>query len=152
MANTNNRPGNMETVYENRKTLEYGKIISYNDHFKTLMIELSDGKATSMTWSTFRSTWRKKVEEIIEDQKEEIVEENLVPMPGIEKLEELKKEVEQPKVKPARKSGKPRKMIEYNGKSQGICAWARELGLNANTLYNRMYYKHMTFEEAISVK
>lgn len=68
--------------------------------------------------------------------------EKLVPMPGIEKLAELK----QPK------PVKGRKMIEYNGKSQNIVAWARELGINANTLYNRIYYKGMTMDEAVNAQ
>ena len=30
-------------------------------------------------------------------------------------------------------------LIEYNGKAQNICAWAKELGISANTLYGRIY-------------
>ena len=30
-------------------------------------------------------------------------------------------------------------LIEYNGKAQNICAWAKELGVSANTLYGRIY-------------
>lgn len=41
-----------------------------------------------------------------------------------------------------------RKQIEYNGKSQHICAWARELGINANTLYNRIYKMNWPIEKA----
>lgn len=54
------------------------------------------------------------------------------------------------KPKKSKREVKGRKMIEYNGKSQHIVAWARELGINANTLYNRIYYKGMTMEEAIN--
>lgn len=41
-----------------------------------------------------------------------------------------------------------RKQIEYDGKSQHICAWARELGMNANTLYNRIYKMGWSVEKA----
>ena len=41
-----------------------------------------------------------------------------------------------------------RKQIEYNGKSQHICAWARDLGMNANTLYNRIYKMGWPVEKA----
>lgn len=70
----------------------------------------------------------------------------LVPMPVNRKAEKeyVKKFPEYKKVI------KGRKMIEYMGKSQHIVAWARELGMNANTLYNRIYYKGMTMEEAVN--
>ena len=54
------KPGNFETVYENRKTKEYGKIISYDEQNCTLTIELSDNQTKTMSWSTFKGAWRKK--------------------------------------------------------------------------------------------
>lgn len=57
-------------------------------------------------------------------------------------------EVQNPKPKP--KTPTKRKLIEFEGKSQTLCAWARELNINPNTLYNRIYYKEMSFEEAIN--
>ena len=45
-----------------------------------------------------------------------------------------------------------RKQIEYNGKSQHICAWARELGMNANTLYNRIYKMGWPIEKAFETE
>lgn len=44
---------------------------------------------------------------------------------------------------------KKRKQYEYDGRSQHLCAWARELNINPNTLYNRIHYKGMSFEDAI---
>lgn len=43
-------------------------------------------------------------------------------------------------------------LIEYNGKSQNICAWARELGISANTLYGRLYKLGWTVEKAFTTK
>lgn len=43
-------------------------------------------------------------------------------------------------------------LIEYNGKSQNICAWAKELGVSANTLYGRIYKLGWSVEKAFSKK
>lgn len=42
------------------------------------------------------------------------------------------------------------KLIEYNGKSQNICAWAKELGISANTLYGRLYHLGWPVEKAFA--
>lgn len=42
--------------------------------------------------------------------------------------------------------------IEFNGKSQNICAWAKELGVSANTLYGRLYKLGWSVEKAFSKK
>jgi DNA-binding NtrC family response regulator len=41
-------------------------------------------------------------------------------------------------------------LIEYDGKSQNICAWAREIGISANTLYARIYNLGWSVEKAFS--
>ena len=33
-------------------------------------------------------------------------------------------------------------LIEFNGKSQNICGWGRELKISPNTLYARIYHMH----------
>ena len=71
-----------------------------------------------------------------------IEEHKLVPMPGAEKLAELKNEAP---LKPKRGA-----LITYNGKSQNICAWAKELGKSANTLYARLYKYGLSVEEAFT--
>lgn len=43
-------------------------------------------------------------------------------------------------------------LIEWNGKSQNICAWAKELGISANTLYGRIYKLGWTVEKAFTTK
>lgn len=62
-------------------------------------------------------------------------------------------QIAKPKEKPEEKNGAKRRggLIEYNGKAQNICAWGKELGLSANTLYHRIYYKHMSVEEAFEL-
>ena len=41
-------------------------------------------------------------------------------------------------------------LIEWNGKSQNICAWAKELGKNPNTLYARIYKMNWSIEKAFT--
>ena len=47
---------------------------------------------------------------------------------------------------------KPKKgaQLEFNGKSQNICAWAKELGISANTLYGRIYKMGWPVEKAFT--
>lgn len=50
------------------------------------------------------------------------------------------------------KKVKPKKgaQLEFNGKSQNICAWAKELGISANTLYGRIYKMGWSVEKAFT--
>ena len=41
-------------------------------------------------------------------------------------------------------------MIEYNGKSQPLTAWAREMGLNPDTLRHRLFDFNWPVEEALT--
>lgn len=56
---------------------------------------------------------------------------------------------EKPECKPERRRGAK---IEYNGKAQNICAWAKELGVSANTLYSRIYILGWDVEKAFTHK
>lgn len=85
-----------------------------------------------------------------ETQAEEIQE------PEVEEVETTEEEEntdEQPKaeevIPPTPKRGQP---IEWNGKTQNICAWAEELGISANTLYGRLYKLGWTVEKAFTTK
>lgn len=40
--------------------------------------------------------------------------------------------------------------LEFNGKSQNICTWAKELGISANTLYGRIYRMGWSIEKAFT--
>ena len=70
----------------------------------------------------------------------------LVPMPGTEDPNWGKKAAGE---KPERKRGA---LIEYKGKAQNICAWAKELGVSANTLYGRIYKLGWPVEKAFEGK
>lgn len=52
----------------------------------------------------------------------------------------------------AKENLKPKKgaLLEFNGKSQNICAWAKELGISANTLYGRIYKMGWSVERAFT--
>lgn len=41
-------------------------------------------------------------------------------------------------------------LIEFNGKSQNICSWGRELKISPNTLYARIYHMHWSIERAFT--
>lgn len=72
----------------------------------------------------------------------------LVPMPGTEGdwgEKHWGNDVDQ---KPEKK---PRgKMIEYNGKSQSLNAWAKELGMPGQTLFARIYISKWPIEKAFT--
>lgn len=41
-------------------------------------------------------------------------------------------------------------LIEFDGRSQNICAWGEELGISANTLYGRIYKMGWSIERAFT--
>ena len=40
--------------------------------------------------------------------------------------------------------------LEFEGRSQNICAWAKELGISANTLYGRIYKMGWSIDKAFT--
>lgn len=40
--------------------------------------------------------------------------------------------------------------LDFNGKSQNICAWAKELGISVTTLYGRIYMMGWSIEKAFT--
>ena len=93
------------TVLRATKTGTMGTIVEVNDKFKTAIIEMEDGGSTNYSVSTLKDKRRwlpvdvkeEEVKEaaIEEENAPEVPEEahNLVPMPGAEKLVDLKKSV-----------------------------------------------------------
>jgi hypothetical protein len=78
---------------------------------------------------------------------------DLVPMPGSElDPEEGREKARKQSIKKTEDLPKPKRgqLIEYNGKAQNICAWAKELGKNANTLYGRIYKLGWSVEDAFT--
>lgn len=76
---------------------------------------------------------------------------DLVPMPGIDMdPEEGREHGRKQSCKKTTEKPKRGQLIEYNGKSQNICAWAKELGKNPNTLYGRIYNLGWSVEDAFT--
>lgn len=83
----------------------------------------------------------KEIEEVKEEKEIEEAEEDR-PKETLEPEAE-EKPVEQ--LKPKRGA-----LIEFDGKSQNICAWGKELGISANTLYGRIYKFGWSVERAFT--
>ena len=47
-------------------------------------------------------------------------------------------------------SKRNKKVFEFNGKSQTLAEWSKELGIAESTLYGRIYYRNYTVEEAFT--
>ena len=93
------------TVLRATKTGAMGTIVEVNDKFKTAIIEMEDGSSTNYSVSTLKDKRRWLPVDVEEEEvKEATIEEenapemseevhNLVPIPGAEKLADLKKSV-----------------------------------------------------------
>lgn len=93
------------TVLRATKTGAMGTIVEVNDRFKTAIIEMEDGSSANYSVSTLKDKRRWLPVDVEEEEvKEATIEEenapemseevhNLVPMPGAEKLADLKKPV-----------------------------------------------------------
>jgi hypothetical protein len=59
---------------------------------------------------------------------------------------------EKPESRNSNGRAKPKKgaQLEFDGRSQNICAWAKELGISANTLYGRIYKMGWSVEKAFT--
>ena len=95
--------------FKNIKTEEIVTITEVNDKYKTVIVELENGKSMTYSFSTIKDKRRwipvedaapveltdeeiSYVKNDVEATIEAAADRGLVPMPGIEKLEELKKE------------------------------------------------------------
>ena len=111
--------------------------------------------ACNKTRNQLKEAKAKVIERILAAEAElETEEPELVPMPGADKLEELKKETQvteekddQPIEQPKPKRGA---LIEFDGKAQNICKWGEELGISPNTLYGRIYKMGWSVERAFT--
>lgn len=93
----------------------------------------------------------KSGEIILEDEEPKAKEDQqpeLVPMPGIDKFADFKKEHEETSATVL--TPKRGALIEYDGRSQNICAWGEELGISPNTLYGRLYKMGWSVERAFT--
>lgn len=99
--------------------------------------------------------WKMKKEELIKALQEKSVEidQEAVDEPKEEvNVNTLTEEKDAPQVNvdaPERKN--KQRLIEYKGKTQSLTAWARELGIRHQTLYNRIVMKGMEPAEAFEM-
>ena len=95
------------------------------------------------------------VEETIEEHTEEHVEEVISEAPEIVEVvtnktnRENEENISETTQSAHRKNKK--RLIEYNGKTQTLTAWAKELGIRHQTLYNRIVMKGMDPTEAFEM-
>lgn len=101
--------------------------------------DIKKGKAAIINKILSVEELKMECPEIDEEELHEIAQASEVIEQTEEKIEE----------KPKRKRGTK---IEYNGKSQNICAWAKELNVSANTLYSRIYILGWSIEKAFTYK
>ena len=73
-------------IYEDRRTHRSGKLLEYNEKYKTYLLESSDGKPFNVTSTKIKNNWRMIEEEEVQEQ--------------------IKPEVEKAEIKPARYKGK----------------------------------------------
>lgn len=94
-------------TYEDRTTGKIGVLESRDDKCKTLMMTDSDGKGFSISYSSFRSRWRKHTtEDVVTEVKPEVVE--------MKKVEPVAEAVEYVEVDPV-------KIIdEFNAENSGV--------------------------------
>ena len=91
------------------------------------------------------------VEQVAPDNQENNPEEEKQEKPA-EPSKPEKPEANKEENKPSnalKKSGR-NAQLEFNGRAQNICAWAKELGISANTLYGRIYKMNWPIEKAFT--
>lgn len=103
-------------------------------------------KAVEKILAVENDKWEEEAKKEKEAQEKLQAEKDKVAEDAINK-KEPKIEDPDPEEKPVPKRGA---LIEYNGKSQNICAWAKELGKSANTLYGRIYKLGWSVEKAFT--
>lgn len=90
--------------YENKRNGAVVEFVRDDPKNDGVIIKTSDGKINSLSYSTWKRWWKKVEETTVEEptKEETTVESNLVPMPGADKLVDLKKEYS--KTEPTKKS------------------------------------------------
>lgn len=83
------------------------------------------------------------------EQPESEESESIEEFAGQDSLED--QEADEKRLKKESKSkGQRGKLIEWNGKSQNLDAWAKELGFTRQTLYARLYIQNWEVEKAFT--
>lgn len=142
---------------------EVATVVEVDETRKTCMIEFTDGRTKSLTFSTLKDKrrWTKisdddqYVAEIMQQKKDlgiecpEINPEEVNVCGDGTPLAEVGKEIAEQAKQKAKKASK-KNLIEYNGKALTLHGWAKELGVPFGTLYARVTRFHWTYEEALS--
>lgn len=90
-------------------------------------------------------------EQVAPDNQENNPEEEKQEKPAEpSKPERLEANKEENKPSNALKKSGRNAQLEFNGRAQNICAWAKELGISANTLYGRIYKMNWPIEKAFT--
>ena len=98
-------------------------------------------------------------EEVIENNTNEIeqpetdlsaTEESIEEIVGQDSLEDQEADEKRTEDKAKKSKGQRGKLIEWNGKSQNLGAWARELEITRQTLYARLYIQNWEVEKAFT--
>ena len=147
-----------EQVITETTTKEETTMKNYSEMTSKELKELAKERKISNWWNLRKDQLIAALDEYDRATAEEQpVEEQPIEEPVEEPVEE-----EQPvEEKSAEKSAdtkikvqydKPKRgqLIEFNGKAQNICAWAKELGISANTLYGRLYKLGWPLDKALA--
>jgi transcriptional regulator with PAS, ATPase and Fis domain len=94
-------------------------------------------------WTLKKTDLIKAIENASVVQEEVEVEVNANTLVEEENVSEVKSEAQEVNQKKNQK-----RLIEYKGKTQTLTAWAKELGIRHQTLYNRIVMKGMDPNEA----
>lgn len=84
------------------------------------------------------------------EEVEEAAEESIEEIIGQDSLEDQEADKKKAEKKAAKPKGQRGKQIEWNGKSQNLDAWAKELGMTRQTLYARLYIQNWEVEKAFT--
>ena len=77
-------------------------------------------------------------------------EESIEEIVGQDSLEDQEADEKRTEDKAKKSKGQRGKLIEWNGKSQNLGAWARELEITRQTLYARLYIQNWEVEKAFT--
>lgn len=154
--------------YINRKTGMKAEIIKEDRKAATFMLRFEDGSTKVVSFITLNRQFKPEgeldddsyVAEIMQQKKDlgiecppiesfEIVSEDIAG--DGTPLAEVGREIfEQAKAKAKEASSKRGSLITFNGKSQTLAAWAKELGRPQPVLYSRLYKLGWPVEKAFT--
>lgn len=163
--------------YIDRKTGMGADVIKEDDKAKTFMIRFEDGNTKVVSLITFNRQFKKNGEfddddayiaEIMQQKKDLGIEVEPID-PSKVTIEEItctadedvcsdgtpyaevgREIFEQAKAKAKTASSKRGQLITFNGKSQSLAAWAKELGRPQPVLYSRLYKLGWPVEKAFT--